>query len=335
MAMSHMHLEYPPTLKGDNNPFTEGTPDPYLNYNYGCCGREVPGTCKGHLDLLNTDEGRPVATWAPGQKVNFTLSGQPINIPGSTEKKGGTHYGGSCSVGFSTDQGKTFKTATTWNGNCPHRDGSIDPSTQSFDFTVPADIPSGERVVFLWQWINREKEYNENCASVTITGPANADKPDNGAPISSGTGPKTSPTSAASKQPTQTQSSATMPPTQQPSSPAQYELDGCTCSCPSQTWSPSCTCYDCKISTTKRHLVERKALVLHKRHLRNVEKLNVPHRRAETVSWSSRPNMLLSIDFPGASCQSKGNPFELEFPNPGPDVVDGDGEYALAPPECN
>lgn len=338
-----MHLEWPPTLKGANNPFTQGDPDPYLNYNYGCCGREVPGPCKGHLDLLDTDEGKPVVTWSPGQKVNFTLSGSS-----TTEVKGGTHYGGSCQFGFSTDGGKTFKVAATWNGNCPHRDGSIDPSTQSFDFTVPADLPSGDRVVAAWTWLNREKEFNMNCAVVTIAGSGEAQDPGY-QPASSSAAPKPSPTSSTppkqssaspSQPPAEPTSQAPQQPTQthsppsQPTGGAQYTLDGCTCACPYQTWSPACSCYGCKTPTTKR-LVQRKALELHKRHMQNAEKLNVPARRAEAVAWTSRPDMLIDIDFPGASCHSKGNPFELQFPDPGPDVIEGDGEYKLEPPDCS
>ncbi|KAF2247119.1 lytic polysaccharide monooxygenase [Trematosphaeria pertusa] len=229
-----MHLFYPPTLKGDNNPHTQGEADPYLNYPYGCCGQEVPGPCKGHLDLLDTDEGTPVVTWAPGQKVNFTLSGQQIQTS-QENPVGGTHYGGSCQVGFSTDGGKTFKVATTWQGDCPLRDGTTDPSTQTFDFTVPGDVPSTERALFAWTWVNREKEFNMNCAV---------------------------------------------------------------------------------------------------RHMQNAEKLNAPLRRAEAVAFSSRPDMLLDIDFAGAPCHSQGNPVELQFPDPGPDVVEGDGEYPLEAPSC-
>lgn len=333
IVQSHMHLHYPPTLKGANNPHTQGESDPYLNYNYGCCGREVPGPCKGHLGLMNTDEGKPVVTWAPGQKVNFTLSGSS-----NTDVKGGTHYGGSCSVGFSTDNGRTFKVATTWNGNCPHREGSVDPSTQSFDFTVPADLPAGDRTIFAWTWINREREFNMNCASITIAGSAEPEGP-GFQPASSGAAPK--PSSASPSQPPKSQPPAAQKPTQtkpsstQPTGSAHYTLAGCTCSCPYQSWSSACSCYECKSPTTKRHLVERKVLEMHKRHMHNAEKLNVPVRRAETVAWTSRPDMLLSIDFPGASCHSKGNPFELAFPDPGPDVIDGDGEYKLAAPDCS
>ncbi|KAF1963955.1 hypothetical protein BU23DRAFT_576058 [Bimuria novae-zelandiae CBS 107.79] len=345
---SHMHLEWPPTLKAANNPHTQGEADPYLNYNYGCCGREVPGPCKGHLDLLGTDEGKPVVTWAPGQKVNFTLSGSS-----TTEVQGGTHYGGSCQAGFSTDGGKTFKVAATWNGNCPHRGGTTDPSTQVFDFTVPADLPAGERNVFAWTWLNREKEFNMNCAVVSIANSEDLQTPDE-QPSPSSAAPPPSPTSSSvPKQPSPTPSTPPpqadedpssetpqQPPTQaqppstqpQPTGSAQYTLEGCTCSCPYQTWSPACSCYECKSPATKRHIVERKALELHKRDLYNAAKLNVPARRSEAVAWNSRPEMLLDIDFAGAACHSLGNPYEVEFPDPGPDVVEGDGEYQLKPP---
>ncbi|PSN58881.1 hypothetical protein BS50DRAFT_445638, partial [Corynespora cassiicola Philippines] len=167
VGCTHMHLHHPPTLKGDNNPHTQGKPDPTLNFPYGCCGQKALGVCHGHLDLIGTDEGKPVVTWTAGQQVNFTLSGRAIE---RTEENpsGGTHYGGSCQVGFSIDGGRTFRVATTWHGNCPLRHGGTDPASQLFTFTIPADIPSGERVVFAWTWINREQEFNMNCASVTI-----------------------------------------------------------------------------------------------------------------------------------------------------------------------
>lgn len=89
-TIAHMHLHYPPTLKGNNNPNTVGEADRYLNYPYGCCGQAVPGPCKGHLDLLDTDEGKPVVTWSAGQKVNFTLSGEKVTS-NADEPVGGTY----------------------------------------------------------------------------------------------------------------------------------------------------------------------------------------------------------------------------------------------------
>lgn len=61
----------------------------------------------------------------------------------------GNHWGGSCQVGFSVDAGKTFQVATSYQGNCPHRNGGESADGQTFDFTVPADIPTGD-VVFAW-----------------------------------------------------------------------------------------------------------------------------------------------------------------------------------------
>ncbi|CAI6336604.1 unnamed protein product [Periconia digitata] len=343
---AHMRLSWPPPLAGDNNPNTVNA-DAFLHYPYGCCGREVPGRCNGHLDLLNTDEGKPVVTWAPGQKVNFTLTGQKAQAK-ADNVVGGTHYGGSCQVGFSTDGGKTFKTATTWQGNCPLRKGDITPSSQVFDFTVPADLPAGERTIFIWNWINREQEKFETCASVTISGSNGGGDPDkepesSPAPSSapqqpSASAPPSAPSSASTSsarkgRPSKTQSSAP-PANTGTGDKAQYTLEGCTCSCPYQTWSQACECYECDSPLTKRHLVERKALEMHNEAQRNAAKLNVPHRRAESVAWSSRPDMLLDIDFAGAACKSQGNPVELQFPNPGPDVVKGDGEYKLGTPSC-
>jgi hypothetical protein len=81
---------------------------------------------------------------------------------------GGNHYGGSCQVGFSIDQGKSFHVATSFEGDCPHRNGGQIPSNQEFPFTVPLDIPTGE-AIFAWAWNNREQEFFMNCAVVNIT----------------------------------------------------------------------------------------------------------------------------------------------------------------------
>lgn len=61
----------------------------------------------------------------------------------------GNHYGGSCQVGFSIDKGKTFQVATSYEGNCPHRHGGMAPFGQTFNFTVPVDMPTGD-AVFAW-----------------------------------------------------------------------------------------------------------------------------------------------------------------------------------------
>jgi hypothetical protein len=93
-VQSHMHLDFPPTLLGDNNPHTpQGGADPKLNYPYGCCGQTNVDPCKGHLGLLDQPEGRPVATWKAGQAANFTLSGNVISNTNIENPRGGTHAG--------------------------------------------------------------------------------------------------------------------------------------------------------------------------------------------------------------------------------------------------
>jgi len=317
-AQAHLHLYYPATLKGDNNPNTQGDADPLLNYPYGCCGKAVPGNCKGHLDLVDTDEGKPTAEWDAGGKANFSVSGHAIDTP-TFNPSGGNHGGGSAQVGFSIDGGKTFKVAKTWNGNWPPHDigNTLEPSDMTYDFNVPADMPSGN-AIFAWTWVNRENEFNMNCAVVTIKGGSgdSSDQLDD-------------PTSTAVPAPTTTQPSTP----EQTSSTTQFTLQGCTCDCPAQTWSQQCNCYDCQSPTTKRRDVERQALAMHKRNLQRSEALKAPRRRAESMAFSSRPDMLLQIDYEGTSCKSVGMPTELKYPDPGPDVEDAtDGEYELADP---
>lgn len=79
----------------------------------------------------------------------------------------GNHFGGSCQVGFSVDNGETFRVATSYEGNCPHRNNGNGPEGQDFEFKVPSDIESGVHI-FAWIWYNREQEFNMNCAAVNI-----------------------------------------------------------------------------------------------------------------------------------------------------------------------
>ena len=217
VVLAHMQLFYPPTFGATNNPHRTAPADTELTYPYGCCGKLIPYPCRGYLDLLGTPQGAPVATWAAGNEQNFSLTGL------------GDHYGGSCQVSFSVDKGNTFQVATSFEGNCPHRGKGVDPALQTFDFTVPADIPAGD-VVFAWTWFNREAEFNMNCAAITITPSAN---------------------SAA----------------------------------------------------------------------------------APSVPYSQRPGPLIAdIPEPDNGCHTVKTTAEVKYPNPGPDVVEGDGQYPLALP---
>jgi hypothetical protein len=60
VASAHMHLYFPLILRGNNNLYTYKDANPLLNYPYRCCRKEASSLCKGYLDLLNTDEGKPV-----------------------------------------------------------------------------------------------------------------------------------------------------------------------------------------------------------------------------------------------------------------------------------
>jgi hypothetical protein len=162
-----MSLWYPPPLGGarEANPLTSQV-DGQLNFPLGCCDSAgaptlpSPGGCRGHLKLLDTEEGKPQVTWESGQDAYFQLSDHAYTI----DAPGDTHYGGSCQVGFSTDKGRTWRLAASYHGNCPHRH---EHGLQTLLFTVPINMPKGP-AVFAWIWLNREHESFMNCASVQI-----------------------------------------------------------------------------------------------------------------------------------------------------------------------
>jgi hypothetical protein len=166
-STAHMSLWYPPPLGGarEANALTSKV-DSQFNYPLGCCDSKgaptllSPGDCRGHLNLLDTAEGKPQVIWESGQDVYFQLSDRTYTIT----SPGSTHYGGSCQVGFSTDKGRTWKVAASYHGNCPHR---REKGLQTFYFTVPTSMPKGP-AVFAWIWLNREHESFMNCASVHI-----------------------------------------------------------------------------------------------------------------------------------------------------------------------
>ncbi|KAJ4310746.1 hypothetical protein N0V94_008295 [Neodidymelliopsis sp. IMI 364377] len=183
-AQAHMSLWYPGPLGGAKEANKLSTEvDPELNFPLGCCDSEgnptakSPGVCRGHLDLFDTEDAQ--VTWQPGQDAYFQLSDYTY----TADAPGGTHYGGSCQVGFSTDKGKTWKVAASYNGNCPLRGEDGSPEVQTFDFKVPTGMPEG-KALFIWIWLNREHESFDNCAVVNIgkdsgntTTPTNPAKP--------------------------------------------------------------------------------------------------------------------------------------------------------------
>jgi hypothetical protein len=276
-AHGHMQLYYPAPLKADNNPHAQGDIDPDLMYPYGCCGRMMQPSCRGHMNLLGTPKGAATASWEAGSKQNWTIKGI------------GNHWGGSCQVGFSIDKGKTFQVATSYEGNCPHRYSGNGPNGQAFNFTVPHDIPLGE-AIFAWTWVNREQEFNMNCAVVNITAPAMVHMP-----LDSSVQPRTSTISMSTPEGNgSTVASDTV-------------LQNCVCPCSGS----DCMCRCPKVL--------------------EIAKPQDTHKgNASMVLYAERPSMLM-VDVDNG-CVSPRTTAELKYPNPGPEVVKGDGVYPLELP---
>ncbi|KAJ4381354.1 hypothetical protein N0V86_003703 [Didymella sp. IMI 355093] len=125
-------------------------PGETLDYNYlsplNADGSNFP--CKGyHLDTpLNV-----VATYEAGSKHTMKLRGSA------------THGGGSCQMSLSCDDGKEFRVIESMMGGCP--------LSNSYDFTVPPDVPAAEKCLLAWTWFNKigNREMYMNCAVVNIT----------------------------------------------------------------------------------------------------------------------------------------------------------------------
>lgn len=176
-AHSHMSLFYPPPLGGAPSINKQSTElDPEFNFPLGCCGsdggdsRPSPGICRGHLDKYDTETAQ--VTWQPGQDAYFQLT----DFSYDPNAPGGTHYGGSCQVGFSLDRGETWKMAASYHGACPYHTEDGSPEAQTFDFKVPTGMPKGD-ALFAWVWLNREHEAFSSCARVNIGGSSDDSDP--------------------------------------------------------------------------------------------------------------------------------------------------------------
>ena len=84
------------------------------------------------------------------------------------------HGGGSCQLAITLDKEPTadskFKVIHSIMGGCP----GVDGATESFDFTLPAELPNGE-ATFAWTWfakLSGQPEMYMNCAPITLTGGA-------------------------------------------------------------------------------------------------------------------------------------------------------------------
>lgn len=321
----HMQLNYPPTFNASNNPFRTTAPDPYLQYPYNCCGRKIPFPCRGYLSLVGTPQGASVVSWPTGSVQNFSLTGI------------GNHYGGSCQIGFSVDNGTTWRVATSFEGNCPLRNGGESPEGQTFRFNIPVDIPYG-RALFAWVWYNREREMNMNCAAVTLTPGAYGENA-SGTSIQPVAMSVPIALSSASSNLTfvsggDSSSTSTRVPSATTSSASSYiDSRGCSCTCPAGLGKD--VELNPRTPETKTHrqnphhkhddqFMPRQALPLPS------ASSTPPAPSASPVAWDDRPQMLFADMDNG--CITPHTTAEVKFPDPGPDVVPGDGAYPLELP---
>ncbi|RDW89795.1 putative extracellular protein [Aspergillus mulundensis] len=145
-AYGHIQMSNPYPIRSPLNAANAVKDYSYTNP-LSTSGSDFP--CKGYQN----DPFTSVATYSPGQTYNLELAGSA------------THGGGSCQISLSYDNGATFQVIHSMLGGCP--------ITQSYEFTIPTDAPSGEALL-AWTWFNKigNREMYMNCAQVTVESPA-------------------------------------------------------------------------------------------------------------------------------------------------------------------
>lgn len=149
-GLAHMTMSEPAALRSKDNPNAGDDVDYSLKN--PITADEFP--CKNTLDLIGTDAGASVADYKAGESYKATIEGTA------------DHNGGSCQFSLSYDKGKTWKVIQSIIGDCPVSGGA------DFEFTIPADAPDSDEVVFSWSWLNKvgNREFYQNCAVVSISG---------------------------------------------------------------------------------------------------------------------------------------------------------------------
>lgn len=128
LALAHMQMSSPSPLR---DPHATDRPDEPKDYNIlnplNADGSNF--ACKGyHLNTPLTT----VATYEAGSKQKLRLKGSA------------THGGGSCQISLSCNGGDDFNVIKSIIGGCPLSD--------SYDFTIPSDIPPAKKCLLAWTW---------------------------------------------------------------------------------------------------------------------------------------------------------------------------------------
>ncbi|KAJ2694733.1 hypothetical protein H4218_005483 [Coemansia sp. IMI 209128] len=117
------------------------------------------------LCRFTTPYATPSATWTAGQSV--TIKFNPNSV---------SHSGGHCEFSMSYDGGKTFAVIHRELRYCfvGSKPASLTNavSVSSYTFDLPKDLPSSDKAIFAWSWVNASgnREFYMNCADVAIKG---------------------------------------------------------------------------------------------------------------------------------------------------------------------
>ncbi|KAJ2576464.1 hypothetical protein GGH95_003644 [Coemansia sp. RSA 1836] len=106
---------------------------------------------------------KPAARWTAGTSVSVEFNPHAA-----------VHGGGHSEFSLSYDGGKTFVVVHrvlryTFTGG---PSSSNTGAQLAYSIPLPADLPSGDRVIFAWTWVNAigNREFYMNCADVAIAG---------------------------------------------------------------------------------------------------------------------------------------------------------------------
>ncbi|PIA19767.1 hypothetical protein COEREDRAFT_79042 [Coemansia reversa NRRL 1564] len=115
------------------------------------------------LCKFTTPYSRPAVEWTAGTTVDVEFRDHAA-----------VHGGGHCQFALSYDGGKTFVVIHDELRYCfvGGPSSSNTAAQLSYSIPLPADLPSGDKVVFAWAWNNAigNREFYMNCADVAIKG---------------------------------------------------------------------------------------------------------------------------------------------------------------------